>query len=59
MTVGREGRDLGGARSQWVERDDEAVKKAESAGEWVGCRSQARQNEPTGMKTGMMGRNDT
>ena len=30
----------------------------ESAGELVGCRSQARQNELTGMKTGTIGRND-
>ena len=31
----------------------------EPAGECADCRSQARQNEPTGMKTGTTSRNDT
>ena len=35
MTVGHEGSDLGGVRSQWVERDSVVVKKAESAGKSV------------------------
>ena len=46
----------------WRERRSQQAnwsRRAEPTGEWVGCRSQARQNELTGMKKGTMGRNDT